>query len=93
MFLFKVKVRSVTIYESSIVVAAQDEAEVRRFLHQTQDWKNDTSLDIPEAGTYTDVKIPVELNEIHCINEAPHGWDGETIAWNSQKELEELLTK
>lgn len=91
--LFKVKVRSATIYESSIVVAAQDEEEARRFLHQTHDWKNDTSLDIPEAGTFTDVKIPVELDEIHRLSEAPHGWHGETIAWNSQKELAELLTQ
>jgi hypothetical protein len=91
--LFKVKVRSVITYESSIVVAAQDEAEARRYLHQTHDWKNDTSLHIHEAGTCNDVKIPVELNEIHCIGEAPRGWDGRTIPWNSQKKLAELLTQ
>lgn len=89
--IFKVKVRSVTIYESHILVAADDEAAARRFLHRTQEWKSDASLDCNEAGTYTDDKIPVELNEINCIGEAPKGWNRETIPWNSQEELGELL--
>jgi len=89
--IFKVKVRSVTIYESHILVAAKDDVAARRFLYETEDWKNDASLDSNEAGTFTDDKIPVELNEIFCMNDAPTGWNPETIPWNSQKEIGELL--
>ncbi len=89
--IFKVKVRSVTIYESHILVAAKDEAEAMGFLQRSQDWKKDVTLDINEAGTYTDDKVAVDLREINCINEAPKGWGSETIPWNTQKKLGELL--
>lgn len=89
--IFKVKVRSVTIYESHILVAAKDEVAARIFLYGTEDWKSDASLDNNDVGTYSDDKIPVELNEIFNINEAPIGWNRETVPWNSQKEIGELL--
>ena len=91
MSIFKVKVRSITIYESHILVAAKDEEAARRFLYGTEEWKSDASLDNNEVGTYSDDKIPVELNEILHSNEAPIGWNRETVPWNSQKEIGELL--
>lgn len=61
------------------------------FLYVTEDWKNDTSLDNIYLDTYYDDKIPLELNEIFNINEAPIGWNSETVPWNSEKEIGELL--
>ena len=89
--LYKVKVRSVTIYESHILVAAQDEAAARGFLYGSEAWKSDVSLDAYETGTYSDDKIPVELNEIFHLKDAPTGWNSKTTPWNSQNEIGELL--
>jgi hypothetical protein len=83
MAVFKARIRSITVYETDILVEGETKLEVIQYLMNNNEWHDDPTLDHDIAYTHTNSRaVTGVMEEITSIKEIPQNWTDDCLAWN-----------
>jgi hypothetical protein len=84
MAIFKARIRSITVYETDILVEGETKFEVIKYLTRSNEWHDDPTLDHDIAYTHTNSRAATGvIEEITSIKEIPQNWTANCFPWNT----------